>query len=205
MPNNGHEDALEADVGTIGSNNIMGWKLRGCVGVVTNAGARDTDEIATEQMPLYFAARPRHSPRPQRDRVGQPPHGSAAASWWCRVTSSSPTATAWWSSRRKAEEVAEIRQGDPGRRQSRPPQACTKSSACPKMIRSGSAGRPGAFPGQTGTSSILERSPYHASQKSFAEFGNSTRRCSFVDALRMGSRTGRHVGAWRGRSAPAGT
>jgi len=32
----------------------MGWKLRGCVGVVTDATARDTDEIATEQMPLYF-------------------------------------------------------------------------------------------------------------------------------------------------------
>jgi 4-hydroxy-4-methyl-2-oxoglutarate aldolase len=32
----------------------MGWKLRGCVGVVTNAGARDTDEVATERMPLYL-------------------------------------------------------------------------------------------------------------------------------------------------------
>lgn len=48
------DDAPDSDVGTIGSNNIMGWKLRGCVGVVTNAGARDTDEIATEQMPLYL-------------------------------------------------------------------------------------------------------------------------------------------------------
>jgi regulator of RNase E activity RraA len=32
----------------------MGWKLRGMVGVVTDAGARDTDEVATEQVPLYF-------------------------------------------------------------------------------------------------------------------------------------------------------
>jgi regulator of RNase E activity RraA len=48
------DDAPDSDVGTIGSNNIMGWKLRGCVGVVTNAGSRDTDEIATEQMPLYL-------------------------------------------------------------------------------------------------------------------------------------------------------
>ena len=48
------EDAPDSDVGTIGSNNIMGWKLRGCVGVVTNAGGRDTDEVATEQMPLYL-------------------------------------------------------------------------------------------------------------------------------------------------------
>ena len=48
------DDAPDSDVGTIGSNNIMGWKLRGCVGVVTNAGGRDTDEVATEQMPLYL-------------------------------------------------------------------------------------------------------------------------------------------------------
>jgi len=48
------DDAPDADVGSIGSNNIMGWKVRGCVGVVTNATARDTDEIATEKIPLYF-------------------------------------------------------------------------------------------------------------------------------------------------------
>ena len=48
------DDAETVDVGTIGSNNIMGWKLRGMVGVVTDSGARDTDEVATEQVPLYF-------------------------------------------------------------------------------------------------------------------------------------------------------
>jgi 4-hydroxy-4-methyl-2-oxoglutarate aldolase len=48
------EDAENADVGSIGSNNIMAWKLKGCVGVVTSATARDTDEIITEQIPLYF-------------------------------------------------------------------------------------------------------------------------------------------------------
>jgi regulator of RNase E activity RraA len=48
------EDAEGADVGSIGSNNIMAWKLRGCVGVVTSATARDTDEIITEKVPLYF-------------------------------------------------------------------------------------------------------------------------------------------------------
>jgi regulator of RNase E activity RraA len=48
------EDAESADVGSIGSNNIMAWKLRGCVGVVTSATARDTDEIITEKVPLYF-------------------------------------------------------------------------------------------------------------------------------------------------------
>ena len=48
------EDAEGIDVGTIGSNNIMVWKMKGCVGVVTSATARDTDEIITEKVPLYF-------------------------------------------------------------------------------------------------------------------------------------------------------
>jgi regulator of RNase E activity RraA len=48
------DDAPDSDVGSIGSNNILAWKRAGCVGVVTNATARDTDEIATEKMPLYF-------------------------------------------------------------------------------------------------------------------------------------------------------
>ena len=48
------DDAPDSDVGTIGSNNIMGWHLKGCVGVVTNATARDTDEIVAEKVPLYF-------------------------------------------------------------------------------------------------------------------------------------------------------
>ncbi len=48
------DDVVDGDVGTIGSNNIMSWVLRGCVGVVTNASARDTDEIILEEVPLYF-------------------------------------------------------------------------------------------------------------------------------------------------------
>ena len=48
------DDAPNADSGTIGSNNIMGWKVRGCVGVVTDVGARDTDEVAAEKAPLYM-------------------------------------------------------------------------------------------------------------------------------------------------------
>ncbi|MBN1126385.1 MAG: hypothetical protein JXA82_15375 [Sedimentisphaerales bacterium] len=48
------DDADSTDVGTIGSNNIMGWKKRGCVGVVTDTGSRDTDEIAAEGIPLYL-------------------------------------------------------------------------------------------------------------------------------------------------------
>lgn len=48
------EDAEGVDVGSIGSNNIMVWKMKGCVGVVTSATARDTDEIITEKIPLYL-------------------------------------------------------------------------------------------------------------------------------------------------------
>jgi 4-hydroxy-4-methyl-2-oxoglutarate aldolase len=62
------DDAERADVGSIGSNNILAWKLRGAVGVVTNATARDTDEIATEKVPLYFR-RPGRGIRPGRNEV----------------------------------------------------------------------------------------------------------------------------------------
>lgn len=62
------DDAPDADVGSIGSNNIMVWRLRGCVGVVTNATARDTDEIATEQIPLYFRG-PGRGIRPGRNQI----------------------------------------------------------------------------------------------------------------------------------------
>jgi 4-hydroxy-4-methyl-2-oxoglutarate aldolase len=48
------EEPEGVDTGTIGSNNIMRWKTKGCVGVVTNSGARDTDEIIAEKIPLYF-------------------------------------------------------------------------------------------------------------------------------------------------------
>lgn len=48
------EDAPRADVGSIGSYNILEWKGLGCVGVVTSATARDTDEIITERIPLYL-------------------------------------------------------------------------------------------------------------------------------------------------------
>lgn len=48
------EDAPAADVGSIGSYNILEWKRLGCAGVVTNGTARDTDEIITEKIPLYL-------------------------------------------------------------------------------------------------------------------------------------------------------
>jgi regulator of RNase E activity RraA len=61
----GHEDG---DTGTIGSNNIMVWKTRGAVGVVTSGGARDTDEIIKEKIPLYFRG-PGRGIRPGRNEV----------------------------------------------------------------------------------------------------------------------------------------
>jgi regulator of RNase E activity RraA len=62
------DDAPDSDVGSIGSNNIMAWRARGCVGVVTNATARDTDEIATEKVPLYFR-KPGRGIRPGRNEL----------------------------------------------------------------------------------------------------------------------------------------
>ena len=62
------DDAPDSDVGSIGSNNIMGWKVKGCVGVVTNATARDTDEIITEKIPLYFR-KPGRGIRPGRNEI----------------------------------------------------------------------------------------------------------------------------------------
>lgn len=62
------EEAPDADVGSIGSNNIMSWKARGCVGVVTSATARDTDEIITEGIPVYFR-KPGRGIRPGRNEI----------------------------------------------------------------------------------------------------------------------------------------
>jgi regulator of RNase E activity RraA len=62
------DDADRADVGSIGSFNILAWKLRGMVGVVTNATARDLDEIETEGVPLYYR-RPGRGIRPGRNQI----------------------------------------------------------------------------------------------------------------------------------------
>jgi regulator of RNase E activity RraA len=62
------DDAERADVGSIGSYNILAWKLRGVVGVVTDASARDLDEIETEGVPLYFR-RPGRGIRPGRNEL----------------------------------------------------------------------------------------------------------------------------------------
>jgi regulator of RNase E activity RraA len=46
----------------------MLWKTRGAVGVVTSGGARDSDEIVKEKIPLYFPG-PGRGIRPGRNEV----------------------------------------------------------------------------------------------------------------------------------------
>jgi len=48
--------------GNIGSNNSLGWAEKGVVGVVTNGGARDTDEIVKVKRPPVYC-RNGHSTR----------------------------------------------------------------------------------------------------------------------------------------------
>jgi regulator of RNase E activity RraA len=62
------DDVEDRDIGTIGSNNILGWKKRGAVGVVTDACARDTDEVAKEGVPLYLRRKGRGI-RPGRNEL----------------------------------------------------------------------------------------------------------------------------------------
>jgi len=62
------DEAPDADVGSIGSYNILEWYGRGCVGVVTDATARDTDEITTERVPLYLRE-PGRGIRPGRNEL----------------------------------------------------------------------------------------------------------------------------------------
>ncbi len=62
------DDVEEADIGSIGSNNILVWKKQGAVGVITDASARDTDEIEKERVPLYFR-KPGRGIRPGRNEL----------------------------------------------------------------------------------------------------------------------------------------
>lgn len=53
------DDIETKDVGSIGSLNIMAWYKKGAIGVVTDAGARDTDEVALER---YTSISPQKEP-----------------------------------------------------------------------------------------------------------------------------------------------
>lgn len=62
------DDVEEKDIGSIGSYNILYWKSLGAVAVVTDATARDTDEIAIERVPLYLRKKGRGI-RPGRNEL----------------------------------------------------------------------------------------------------------------------------------------
>jgi 4-hydroxy-4-methyl-2-oxoglutarate aldolase len=62
------DDVEDKDIGSIGSNNILAWHKLGAAGVVTDAGARDTDEVAIEKVPLYLRKKGRGI-RPGRNEL----------------------------------------------------------------------------------------------------------------------------------------
>ncbi len=61
-------DEAARDVGSIGSANILQWVEKGAVGVVTGGTARDTDEVVTQKVPLYFRG-PGRGIRPWRNEL----------------------------------------------------------------------------------------------------------------------------------------
>lgn len=62
------DDVEDKDIGSIGSNNILGWYKAGAVGVVTDASSRDTDEIAIQKVPIYLRKKGRGI-RPGRNEL----------------------------------------------------------------------------------------------------------------------------------------
>ena len=56
------------DTGFIGSMNSLTWLAKGAVGCVTNAGARDTDELIKQRVPVYCRGVARGT-QPNRVRV----------------------------------------------------------------------------------------------------------------------------------------
>lgn len=62
------DDVEDRDIGSIGSNNILNWFRLGAAGVVTDAGARDTDEVELEGVPLYLRKKGRGI-RPGRNEL----------------------------------------------------------------------------------------------------------------------------------------
>ncbi len=62
------DDVEDKDIGSIGSNNILGWYKLGAVGVVTDAGVRDNDEVGLEKVPVYLRKKGRGI-RPGRNEI----------------------------------------------------------------------------------------------------------------------------------------
>jgi regulator of RNase E activity RraA len=62
------DDVEDKDIGSIGSNNILYWYKLGAVGVVTDAGCRDTDEVGLERVPIYLRKKGRGI-RPGRNEI----------------------------------------------------------------------------------------------------------------------------------------
>jgi regulator of RNase E activity RraA len=64
----------DTDAGVIGSFNTMVWKSKGALGVITSGGARDTDEIQRQRIPLYFRGPSRGYPpgRTELESVNHP-------------------------------------------------------------------------------------------------------------------------------------
>ena len=62
------DDVEDKDIGSIGSNNILSWVKAGAVGVVTDAGCRDTDEVGMQQVPIYLRKKGRGI-RPGRNEI----------------------------------------------------------------------------------------------------------------------------------------
>jgi 4-hydroxy-4-methyl-2-oxoglutarate aldolase len=62
------DDVEDKDIGSIGSNNILAWVKAGAVGVITDAGCRDTDEVGLEQVPVYLRKKGRGI-RPGRNEI----------------------------------------------------------------------------------------------------------------------------------------
>jgi regulator of RNase E activity RraA len=62
-------DAMEdGESRSIGSSNILAWKKRGMLGVITTGGLADTDEIINEKVPVYYR-RPARGLRPGRNEL----------------------------------------------------------------------------------------------------------------------------------------
>jgi regulator of RNase E activity RraA len=44
----------DGDTGSVGSNNSLGWVSHGAIGIISNGGIRDTDEIIKQRIPVYL-------------------------------------------------------------------------------------------------------------------------------------------------------